>query len=63
MAIVHLGLGDKDKTMEQLEAGYRERSRSMIWLNVDRRLRPLKDDPRFQNLLKRLGFQAASTGD
>ena len=63
MAIVHLGLGDKDKAMEQLEAGYRERSRSMIWLNVDRRLQPLYDDPRFQNLLKRLGFQAASTRD
>ena len=63
MAIVHLGLGDRDKAMEQLEAGYRERSRSMIWLNVDRRLRPLYGDPRFQNLLKRLGFQAASTGD
>ncbi len=63
MAIVHLGLGDKDKAMEQLEAGCRERSRSMIWLNVDRRLQPLYDDPRFQNLLKRLGFQAASTRD
>ena len=56
MAIVHLGLGDKDKAMEHLEAGYRERSRSMIWLNVDRRLRPLYDDPRFQDLRKRLGF-------
>ena len=62
MAIVHLGLGDRDKAMEQLEAGYRERSRSMIWLNVDRRLRPLYGDLRFQNLRQRLGFQAASSG-
>ena len=56
MAIVHLGLGDKEEALEQLEKGYRERSRSMIWLKVDARLRPLNDDPRFQNLLKLLGF-------
>ena len=56
MAIVHLGLGDKDKALERLEEGYRERSRSMVWLKVDARLRPLHDDPRFQNLLERLGF-------
>ena len=56
-AIVHLGLGEKDKAMEKLEEGYRLRSRSMAWLNVDARLEPLRDDPRFQSLLQRIGFR------
>ena len=56
MEIVYLDLGDHDKALERLEEGYRERSRSMIWLNVDARLQPLHGDPRFQNLLKRLGL-------
>ncbi len=56
MAIVHLGLGDKEKALEQLEEGYRQRSRSMMWLKVDARLRSLYDDPGFQSLLKRLGL-------
>ncbi len=56
-AIVHLGLGEKDKAMEQLREGYRLRSRSMAWLNVDARLEPLRDDPRFQNLLRQIGFR------
>ena len=56
-AIVHLGLGETDKAMEKLEEGYRLRSRSMAWLNVDTRLEPLRDDPRFQDLLQRIGFR------
>ena len=56
-AIVYLGLGEKDKAMEKLEEGYRLRSRSMAWLNVDARLEPLRDDPRFQSLLQRIGFR------
>ena len=57
LAIVHLGLGEKDKAMEKLEEGHRLRSRSMAWLNVDTRLEPLRDDPRFQSLLQRIGFR------
>ncbi len=56
MAIVHLGLGEKDEALEQLEEAYRLRSRSMAWLNVDTRLESLRDDPRFQSLLQRIGF-------
>ncbi len=56
MAIVHLGLGEKDKAIEKLEEGYRLRSRSMAWLNVDTRLEPLRGDPRFQSLLLKIGF-------
>ena len=57
LAIVHLGLGEKDKAMEKLGEGYQLRSRSMAWLNVDTRLEPLRDDPRFQSLLQRIGFR------
>jgi hypothetical protein len=32
-------------------------ARSMISLNVDTRLDPLRDDPQFQDLLRRIGFK------
>ncbi len=56
VALIHLGLGQPDQAMEWLEKGYEERSRSMIWLNVDTRLDPLREDPRFQDLIRRIGF-------
>lgn len=57
IAIIYVGLGDKDRAMEWLEEGYQERSRSMIWLNVDNRFDPLREDPRFQDLLRRIGLR------
>ena len=57
MALIHLGLDNKDQAMDWLEKGYRERSRSMIWLNVDARFDPLREDPRFQDLRHRIGLR------
>ena len=56
VATVHMGLGQKDHALEWLEKGYEARSRSMIWLKVDARCDPLRSDPRFQDLLRRIGF-------
>ena len=57
MALIHLGLDNKDQAMDWLEKGYRERSRSMIWLNVDARFDPLREDPRFQDLRHHIGLR------
>jgi DNA-binding winged helix-turn-helix (wHTH) protein/tetratricopeptide (TPR) repeat protein len=56
MGVIHLGLGRKDEVIDVLERLYLERNDWLVWLNVSPELRTLRDDPRFEDLLKRLGF-------
>lgn len=53
-ALAHLGLGDRERALDYLEAAYRERSRQMAWLNVFPYFTTLRDHPRFQALLARM---------
>ena len=55
-AVVHAGLGDKDQTFAWLDKTLQERSVFLIWLKVEPQFDPLRDDPRFQDLLKRIGL-------
>jgi eukaryotic-like serine/threonine-protein kinase len=54
MAYVEIGLGNKDQAFAWMEKAYEERSRSLVALKVDPLLDPLRSDPRFQNLLRRM---------
>jgi len=56
IAIIHAGLGDKERALEWLDRVYEERSYYVIWLNVDPIFDPLREDPRFQDLLRRVGI-------
>jgi len=56
IAEVYVGLGDRDKAFEWLQKAYEERSRALVFLRVDPRLDPLRSDPRFQDLLRRVGL-------
>jgi TolB-like protein/tetratricopeptide (TPR) repeat protein len=56
LTTVYEGLGDFDKAFEWLEKCYQERANTMIWLNVEPLDGPLRADPRFQDLLRRMGF-------
>jgi TolB-like protein/DNA-binding winged helix-turn-helix (wHTH) protein/Flp pilus assembly protein TadD len=56
IALVHVGLGQRDRALESLDRAYQERSSWMVHLKVDPRLDPLRSDPRFQNLLRRVGL-------
>jgi tetratricopeptide (TPR) repeat protein len=56
LAIVYLGLGDRARALEFLERAYDENSQWMVYLRGDRIFDPLRSDPRFQALMKRLGF-------
>ncbi|MDQ6892589.1 MAG: tetratricopeptide repeat-containing serine/threonine-protein kinase [Acidobacteriota bacterium] len=58
VAVIHIGLGEKDQAIQWLERGYRERSTCMPNLKCDWRLTPLHGDPRFRDLLARLAFPA-----
>jgi TolB-like protein/DNA-binding SARP family transcriptional activator/Tfp pilus assembly protein PilF len=53
---VHLALGEPDLAMEWLERAFQERSHSMVFLAVDPQLEDLREDPRFQTLVERVGF-------
>lgn len=60
MAIVCVGFKekhrDRDETFEWLEKAYAERSGSLPYLNADPRFDDLRLDPRFQNLVTRVGL-------
>ena len=46
--------GENDQALEWLERGYDERDPNMPYLSVERVLDNLRDDPRFQDLLRRM---------
>jgi len=56
IALVYAGLGDKDSAFEWLEKAYQARDKGMAYLKVDPCLDPLRSDPRFASLVKRVGF-------
>lgn len=56
IAMVYAGLADKDKTIFWLEKGYEDRSDEMIYLNIEPVFDPIHSDPRFQDLIRRIGF-------
>ena len=54
-AVVYAGLGQRDEALRYLERAYEERSTVLAYLMIDPRLAPLRDDPRFLALARRLG--------
>ena len=56
VALIHNGLGERDETLAWLERGYNERDPRMVFLKVERKWDNLRDDPRFQDLMRRVGF-------
>ncbi len=55
-AYVYAGLDDKDKEFECLERAYKDRVAMMGLLRYDPLFKPLRPDPRFQDLVRRLNF-------
>jgi TolB-like protein len=53
----HIGLGDVDGAFRWLERAYTERSNIMRGLKVNPSLDPLRGDPRFADLLRRVGLE------
>lgn len=57
IAFLYYYMGEKDKAFEWLNKGYEERDILMVLLNVPKYFIDLRDDPRFEALLKKLGFR------
>ncbi len=55
-ASIYSRLGDKDQAFAWLEKAYEEHSGPLIYLKVSPDYDPLRSDPRFQSLLRRMNF-------
>ena len=53
---IHIGLGENDRAIEYLEKSYEEHSHWLIYLRIDPSMDGLRDNPRFQDLLRRVGL-------
>ncbi len=54
IALIYVGLGDKENAFEWLEKAYQERSDMLIYLNVDPRLDVIRHEPPFIALVKKV---------
>ena len=57
LARIHTYLGEKDRAFEWLEKAYEERDGVLIYLSVHPWWDPLRDDPRFNDLLRRMNLE------
>ena len=55
-ALVYLGLGENSRAIDWLEKAYEGRSVWVAWLKVEPMYDPLRSDPRFQALYKKMNF-------
>jgi tetratricopeptide (TPR) repeat protein len=56
MLWAHLGVGDKEEALADLEKAYSEHFNILTTLKVEPAFDPLRSDPRFQDLLRRVGL-------
>ena len=55
-AAVHAGLGEKDEAFRLLDLAYEEKIDYLVYLNVEPMSDPLRSDPRFAQLMAKVGF-------
>jgi TolB-like protein/DNA-binding winged helix-turn-helix (wHTH) protein/Tfp pilus assembly protein PilF len=55
----YIALGDRDQTFAWFEQAYKEQAGFLQWLKVHPFYDPLRDDPRFKDLLHRVGLDQA----
>jgi len=58
IALIYAGLGETDQAFVWLEKSYAAHDKGLTYLRIDPCLDPLRSDPRFQNLIHRVGFPA-----
>ena len=56
-AVFYALAGEKDRVLERMTQAINERDPNIPWFNIEPAFDPLRDDPRFQNLLRRMDFE------
>jgi serine/threonine-protein kinase len=57
LAFVSAGLGRTDEAFEWLERAYEDRDAFLVWVKLLPQYDPLRDDPRFDVLLEKMGLK------
>jgi serine/threonine-protein kinase len=58
IAVIYAGLGDEGEVFRRLQDAYRERSHWLVWLKRDPRWDDVRTDPRFVQLVRKVGLPA-----
>jgi serine/threonine-protein kinase len=53
---IHIGLGENDRAIDYLEKSWEEHCHWLIYLHLDPSMDDLRNTPRFQDLLTRVGL-------
>jgi len=61
VAIVYSGLGDRDEALRWLNRGIHERSAGLAFTAADPFYENVRGDPRYQAVIRRLGFPQAGS--
>jgi tetratricopeptide (TPR) repeat protein len=56
IALIYAGLGEKDQAFAWLDKGYEQRAFQMQWIKIEPRWDSIRSDPRFQDLMQRIGL-------
>jgi len=56
LALVYIGLGQKEKAVEWLEAGYPVHDPFLVWLRTEPAFDTIRSEPRAQALMRRIGL-------
>jgi hypothetical protein len=54
--VVYMGLNDRDRALSTLEHAYRVHDLELPFCRLDPRMRPLLPDPRFRDIMSKLGI-------
>lgn len=58
LAAVYVALGDKGRALDLIEKDYRQRNSWVNWLKVDPAMDPLRQEPRFKKLMRKMNFKS-----
>ena len=54
---IYLGLGEKEKALDWLEKAYEEQDSACWYLKIDQIYDSIRNEPRFQAILKKIGLE------
>ena len=63
LAIAYAGLGDPHNASQQLALAYERRSAQMCHVDIEPFFDPIRSDPRFRDVVARMGFPRSKIGD